>query len=233
METTLKVLDRSISLLEYLVTQKEGVRPAELATHLQIPKSTLQRITNTLEARGLITRNPLTSEYRLGPQLLHFSRAYLENIDYRTTSHEVMRKLRDTTKETISLYIRKKDIRVCIEQLEGLEPLRSSIQVGDVLPLVSGAAGKVLLAFSYQTRVEVPTETLENIRNKGYATSHAEYQEGVSSVSAPVFDFHGNIIAALVISGPSSRFKDAHLEKMTVAVIEGAKEISQKLGYQP
>ena len=142
-----------------------------------------------------------------------------------------MLELRNSTKETVSLYIKQQDSRVCIEKVEGLEPLRASIQVGDVLPLVSGAAGKVILAFLHQNRIEVPGQIMEEIRQKGYATSHAEYQFGVSSVSAPIFDFHKNIIAALSVSGPSVRFQGDHLDDVIHKTIEAANDISRQLGY--
>lgn len=231
METTIRALDRSIDFLEYLASKDGDIRPPELISALKLPSSTILRIARTLELRGLVIKHPLTGGYQLGPQLLHYSRAYLNGIDYRQVSKQVMLELRNDTKETVSLYIKQQDNRVCIEKVEGLEPLRASIQVGDVLPLVSGAAGKVILAFLHQDRVEVPAKLLEEIRKNGYATSHAEYQTGVSSVSAPIFDFHQNIIAALSVSGPSVRFQGSHLEEVLEKTIKAAQTISHQLGH--
>lgn len=90
-----------------------------------------------------------------------------------------MKKLRDESKETVSLYIKQLDNRVCIENLKAFRALRASIQIGDILPLVLGGAGKVLLAYLNQNRIEVPQSVLEEIRSRwAYATSHAEYQQG-------------------------------------------------------
>jgi len=231
METTIRALDRSIDFLDYLASRSGDVRPPELVSALKLPSSTILRIAHTLEARGLVIKHPLTGGYQLGPQLLHYSRAYLNDIDYRHVSKEIMLDLRNSTKETVSLYIKKQDSRVCIEKIDGLEPLRSSIHIGDILPLVSGAAGKVFLAFLNQKRVEVTHQVLETIRRQGFSTSHAEYQAGVSSVAAPIFDFNGNIIAALSVSGPSVRFQDKHLDDTIQAAIKAAEKISYRMGY--
>lgn len=230
MEKNIRALERSIDVLEYLASQSEEVRISELVQALDMPSSTLLRITHTLENRGLLVKHPLTGGFRLGPQLLYYSRSLLNSIDYRQVSRELMKKLRDETKETVSLYIKQLDNRVCIEKFEGPEPLRASIQIGDILPLVSGGAGKVLLAYLHQNRIEVSNEVLDKIREQGYATSHAEYQQGVSSVAAPIFDFHGNVVAALSVSGPSSRFQGDHMKDIIEKTKNAALEISKALG---
>ena len=232
MDKTIRALDRSIDVLEYLASQNEEVRISEIGQALEMPSSTLLRITHTLELHGLLVKHPLTGGFRLGPRLLYYSRSLLNSIDYRQVSRELMKKLRDDTKETVSLYIKQLDNRVCIEKFEGPEPLRASIQIGDILPLVSGGAGKVLLAYLNQSRIEVPQSVLEEIRGRGYATSHAEYQQGVSSVAAPIFDFHDNVVAALSVSGPSSRFKGDHMKEIIEKAKFAAAKISIALGYE-
>lgn len=231
MDQNIRALDRSIDFLDYLASKEGDIRPPELISALKLPSSTILRIAHTLEQRELIAKHPLTGGYQLGPKLLHYSRAYLNSLDYRHVSRGIMLEVRNDTKETVSLYVKQQDSRVCVEKIEGLEPLRASIQVGDVLPLVSGAAGKVFLAFLHQNRIEVPAKVLEDIRHSGFATSHAEYQAGVSSVAAPIFDFHSNVIAALSVSGPSVRFQGDHLKEVTKKAAQGAQKISHLLGY--
>ena len=232
MESTVRALDRGIDFLEVLATEEEPISVADLVVRLKLPKSTVLRIAHTLELRGLIARNPLTGAYRLGVRVLHFSKSYLTTMDYRRLSLPIMRELRDHTKETVSLYVEQKGNRVCVERAEGLEPLRSSIQVGEMLPLVSGAAGKVLLAFLHIKRQEVAVSVLEDIRTKGYAVSHAEYQNGVSSVAAPILNLHGDVIAALSVSGPSVRYQGEHLDLVIKDTFKAAAKISRDLGHE-
>ena len=59
-----------------------------------------------------------------------------------------MRRLRDEVGESVHLYVRDEDTRICIAAVEARHELRPFIQLGRPLPLRAGAAGKVLLAFA-------------------------------------------------------------------------------------
>ncbi len=101
------------------------------------------------------------------------------------------------------------------------------------MPLVRGSAGKVLLAWAEDRERfadEVDLSVLENVRRKGWAESVAEREEGVASVSAPVFGPNGETRAAVCASGPISRLGERPGERLAERVVAAAREIEGALG---
>ncbi|SIJ71053.1 IclR family transcriptional regulator [Mycobacteroides abscessus subsp. abscessus] len=121
-------------------------------------------------------------------------------------------KLREITGESVQLYRREGTVRICVAALEPPAGLRDTVPVGSRLPMSAGSGAKVLLAHSDPgTQAAVlPGATfteraLADVRKRGWAQSAAEREAGVASVSAPVRDRHGNVIAAISVSGPIDR----------------------------
>ena len=98
---------------------------------------------------------------------------------------------------------------VCVAQQEGPLAIRHVGRVGDELPLGFGAAGRVLDG------------------TEGAAVSHGEPETGASSVAAPVHDGDGRLLAALAVTGPSSRFGPGEVAAFTEALTAASVRISQ------
>jgi DNA-binding IclR family transcriptional regulator len=111
--------------------------------------------------------------------------------------------------------------------------LRDTVPVGAVLQLARGSAGKVLLAWAedrgrYADLLAEPV--LKEIRRRGWAESVAEREEGVASVSAPVFDGSGGTVSAAVsASGPIARLGSHPGERLAKRVVAAAREIEKAL----
>ena len=95
-----------------------------------------------------IVRRTEDGRYSLGPRLLYWGEAAAETFNLRSIAEPAMRRLRDAIGESVHLYIRENDARICIAAVEARHELRPFIQLGRPLPLRAGAAGKVLLAFA-------------------------------------------------------------------------------------
>ena len=112
----------------------------------------------------------------------------------------------------MQLYRREGTSRVCVAALEPPAGLRDTVPVGARLPMTAGSGAKVLLAYSDAATREavLPTakftdRVLAEVRRRGWAQSVAEREPGVASVSAPVRDGRGVVIAAISVSGPIDR----------------------------
>src|SRR5205814_5485483 len=99
--------------------------------------------------------------------------------------------LRDSTGESVQLYVRRGSRRLCVDALESPHGLRTIVPVGALLPLEVGSAGKVLRQDPAALR-------------RGWAESVEERERGVASVSAPVHE-RGRVFAAISVSGPIER----------------------------
>ena len=139
--------------------------------------------------------------------------------------------LRDDVGESTQLYVREGDGRVCVASFERATGLRTTVAVGEVLPLDRGSAGKVLLAWAEDAgRFGVAHGVLAEVRGQGWAESVAEREEGVASVSAPVFDVSGEVSAAVSVSGPIARLGERPGERLAEKVVAAAREIEGALG---
>jgi DNA-binding IclR family transcriptional regulator len=206
-----------------------------------------------LKKLGLLTQNPTTRSYALGPHVLAWAGVYSANLDVRNAALPILENLRMVTRETISLYILEGDDRVCVERMESPQNVRIVTRVGKRLPLYAGSAGKVMLAFLPEERQEailssgqlnpltektiVDPEALRSdlarIRQQGYAVSDGEWILDAAGVAAPIFDHNGEVIAGVSISGPSSRFSADLIEKYASRVTQAALQISKEMGYLP
>lgn len=135
------------------------------------------------------------------------------------------------TGESVQLYVRSGDQRLCIAARDAGTGLRDSVAVGALLPLDVGSGGKVLLAWSAggTGHTSVPEAELATVRSLGWAASVAEREPGVASVSAPVLQPDGSLAAALCVSGPVSRLGQAPGRKLSDQVAEAAAELSCQL----
>ena len=180
---------------------------AELARATGIPRATAHRLATALEAHQLVRR---TADGRFalgsrltGPGLPHLARPALE-------------RLRDETGESVQLYVRRGDRRVCVASLESPHGLRTIVSVGASLPLEVGSAGKVL---------RLDPDALR----RGWAESVEERERGVASVSAPVRDGGGGVVAAVSVSGPVERTSRSPGRKYARNLVNAARAVERAL----
>ena len=123
--------------------------------------------------------------------------------------------------------MREGDQRVCVAVHERPSGLRDTVPLGAVLPLDRGSGGKVLLAWaSDAARFDVAPRDLAAVRKRGWAESVGEREAGVASVSAPVFDGVGSVVAAVSVSGPIDRLGQHPGRRLGAAVIAAAETLS-------
>ena len=222
------VLDRCIALLDLLADGPRSLRG--LADASGLPRPTAHRLLVALETHRLVARNA-AGAFRLGPRLTELAAAAGPELDLATLAGPVLDRLHRATGESVQLYVRSGDQRLCIAARDAGTVLRDSVPVGALLPLEVGSGGKVLLAWSALGLVgtEVPGAELAAVRSRGWAASVAEREPGVASVSAPVLHADGSIAAALCVSGPISRIGQAPEQQLRGLVVAAAAELSRHL----
>jgi DNA-binding IclR family transcriptional regulator len=182
---------------------------AELCDRTGLPRATAYRLAAGLEVHRLLARDG-EGRWRLGPAVTEL--AAHANDPLLAAGAAVLPRLREITGESVQLYRREGTTRVCVAALEPPAGLRDTVPVGARLPMTAGSGAKVLLAYSDPAtqRAVLPmakfTErALAEVRRRGWAQSVAEREPGVTSVSAPVRDARGVVIAAISVSGPIDR----------------------------
>ena len=72
---------------------------------------------------------------------------------------------------------------------------------------------------------------LDLVRKRGWAIDNEESEIGHRCVGAPIYDYRGDIIAAISASGPTSVLTEDRIESVTAYLKEQAMEISKSMGY--
>lgn len=201
------VLDKAVGVLHSVAESPCGL--AELCTRTGLPRATAHRLAAGLEVHRLLARDN-EGRWRLGPALTEL--AGQVNDPLLSAADAVLPRLREITGESVQLYRREGMARVCVMALEPPSGLRDTVPVGSRLPMTAGSGAKVLLAYSDPATQQavLPTakftdRVLAEVRRRGWAQSAAEREPGVASVSAPVRDNRGAVIAAVSVSGPIDR----------------------------
>ncbi|MCW2599920.1 MAG: IclR family transcriptional regulator [Frankiales bacterium] len=215
------VLDKAVLVLDAVQTGAHSLAALTQATGLS--RATTHRLAVALEVHQFLTREG-DGRWRSGPRLVTSGTdALLER------AAPVLARLRDVTGESAQLYRRQGDLRVCVAAADLGSGLRDTVPVGVALPMTAGSAAQVLLAFS---ATEPPdgaafTErTLAEVRRRGWAHSVAEREQGVASVSAPVFGADNRLVGAVSVSGPLKRLTRQPGRLHAGAVLAAAKELS-------
>jgi DNA-binding IclR family transcriptional regulator len=201
------VLDKAVGVL-YAVTESPcGL--AELCERTGLPRATAHRLAAGLETHRLLARDS-QGRWRLGPAISELAGHVADPL--LAASAAVLPRLRDITGESVQLYRREGTWRVCVAAIEPPAGLRDTVPVGTRLPMTAGSGAKVLLAYSDPATQQAvlpaakfTDRTLAEVRRRGWAQSAAEREPGVASVSAPVRDGRGSVIAAVSVSGPIDR----------------------------
>ena len=243
-------LDRSLDLLEALSAEPRGLTLSELSETLSAPKNSMFRITQTLLSRGYLVRDEANLAFRLTPKLLKLSPPRWRGISLAEASREGMSWLRDETGETVQLGVLNEQEGVIIDQVEGTQPLRIVVNLGLRFALHNNAPGKLLLAYlaaeqqsltlsalkltattprTITTKSELRREC-ERIIAAGYSTDHAEADDGVHCIAAPIFDSDETVAGAIWISGPAKRLPKSRFRDFGLQVSAAGQRISRSIG---
>ena len=200
------VLDKAARIIDAL----EAGPPlglAELSAFTRLPRATAHRLALALEVHGFVERDG-AGRFAPGPRLAVRS--------LTDVAGPVLERLRDATGESAQLYVPRGDRRLCLLSLESRNSLRTIVPVGELLPMTKGSAAKVLS----------PRFT------GAWAESIEEREKGVASVSAPVRDAAGAVVAAVSVSGPVERTTRAPGKKYAKAVVRAAQEVEAALNQR-
>ncbi|MGH3883764.1 MAG: IclR family transcriptional regulator [Pseudonocardiaceae bacterium] len=201
------VLDKAMTVLRTVAASPCGL--AELCARTGLPRATAHRLAVGLEVHRLLRRGN-DGRWRPGPALNELGNGALDPL--LDAAAMVLPRLRDLTGESVQLYRRDGMVRVCVAAAEPPSGLRDTVPVGARLPMTAGSGAKVLAAWADPaTQRAVLGEAvfgeriLMEVRRRGWAQSVAERESGVASVSAPVRDAVGSVVAAVSVSGPVER----------------------------
>jgi DNA-binding IclR family transcriptional regulator len=208
------VLDKATAVLGALEAGPRSLAGIVAATGLS--RATAHRLAVALEVHGLVRRDG-EGRFALGLRLIGLGHAAAEAVPGWVHARPALEWLRDETGESVQLFVRDGDERVCVESLEGTHELRTIVPVGARLPLDRGSGGRALTSSAV-------------VGGPAWIESVAERAPGVASVSAGVAVPGGPTVAAVSVSGPVERTTRRPGARYGAAVAEAARRISSRLG---
>jgi DNA-binding IclR family transcriptional regulator len=223
-------VDRALAILACL--GQGNRRSSDLARALKLHKATVGRLLISLQRAGMVRRND-DGFYTVGPAVVALASRAIET--HRTlldVLRDPLRRVWQLTGETIGVHVRAGRNRVGVEELESPQPIKYRAGLGQ-RSLHAGAAGRILLAFlppderrqvlngmrlvrftdATITNLSDLEKQLERDRRRGYATSFGEAIPGVASLSVPVFDSTGKVVASVSVLGPQARLSPPVLRR--------------------
>ncbi|GMQ77778.1 MAG: IclR family transcriptional regulator [Anaerolineae bacterium] len=249
----IRVVEKTIRVLRVLSDGRARTL-TDISQEVDINTSTTFRLLATLVNQNFLEVDDVTGRYQLGFACLELARSYQTGSELLRVARPQLKKLRDTTKETVHLAALDGIEVVYLEKLEGLHAIGlMSSRVGRRAPAYCTGVGKALLShidpefilenmkwgnlirFNERTIID-PDELLEHFREtrrRGYALDEGEHEREVRCVAVPIFDQRGEAIAAVSVSGPKSRMDPIDQnEDLIQLTLHTAQEISERLGYR-
>ncbi|HEY3483850.1 MAG TPA: IclR family transcriptional regulator [Ilumatobacteraceae bacterium] len=205
--TGVGVLDKAVVVLRAVADQPVALSALQQATGL--PRATAHRLAVALEQHGLLRRDA-DGRFDLGPELAALGRVAADRFPLVDEARAALTALRDDTGESVQLFVREGHQRRCVLSLQSPHALRWIVPEGALLPLEVGSAGRVLSG---------------EATSDGWIESVEEREPGVASVSAPVRDPGGSIVAAVSVSGPVERMTRAPGNRFGARVLAAARAI--------
>ncbi|MFV9506286.1 MAG: IclR family transcriptional regulator [Oscillochloridaceae bacterium umkhey_bin13] len=246
-------LDRALDVLEVLATSTDDVSLSHVTERTGLPLGTVHRLLSSLVARGYAAQDRESRMYGPGPRLLEVaSRASASRrFSLSRIARPCLEELTAATDETSNLLVLQGDEGVYSEQVASPRLVRMFTEVGQRVPLYCTGGGKAILAGmspdqleAYLARTQLRAWTpqtlntadalrqaLQTAREQGFAFDDEEREIGVCCVAAPIFDRLGRCVAALSISGPTTRMNRERALALGPLVQRIANTCSAQLGF--
>lgn len=247
--TLVPAIEKLDAILDFLAQRENGATITQTSVALDLPKSTVHRILNTMEHLGYVQPSGSTGLYRLGYKLLMLSRQVNHNQSLQRITRPWLARLVEQTGETAKLNV-VQGLSICVvDRVESCAEMKISVVAGAVFPIHAGAAGRLLLAhlphnlrrqvldtphYRYTETTLVDRGALEKslatIKARGYAFDNEECVRGISALACPVVDFTGDVIAAISVPFIANTKSDTGLEQILDVLSTACRTVSGALG---
>ena len=244
----LQSVQRGLQILKLFSATEPVWGISDIATTLNLSKSTVSRITHDLVEEGYLekTRN----KYRLGFSLLALSGVITSHLEIHRESKDTLKSLVQKLGETAHIAILE-DLEITyLHKVECQNPVKLFTNIGKKNPPTCTGSGKILLAYQPDAAIQELIDRglpimgprsitdpqklkieLQSVRKNGYSICMDEMQEGIISIGAAIRDYTNEVVAAVSIVGPRQRGIGRNVKTYITEVIKAAEEISEKLGY--
>ena len=252
--STMKTIDKAMNLLGFFSPETPEYRLSDLARAAEMDKVTTMRILASLAVSGFVEQHPETKRYRLGTAVLRLARIREASFPVIAVLQPVLEKLTEEVGESTHACLFSGKDMTTIAIAEPHRSTRVFVDPAQPLPLHATASGQVFLAYADEAvvddvlrRLNVPkayTEKtvkseeelrrrLDEIRKNGCAISSRSFEDDVTGIAAPIFDWHGNIQATISAACISTRMTPQLECEIENAVLRASVAATRAMGGEP
>lgn len=237
---------KALNLIDLIAGAPGHHRAQSLADELGLPRSTVYRILQTLQQRGMVRLDPTTQGYFPGFKFLDYAQAVWPAQDLPLLALAEIRRLRELTGETVYFAVPAGSEMIIIQKAESAYQMRTGAPLGARRPLYCTGMGKAHLAnlphaereqilgrltlepLTERTITEVAQlrSQLDLFRLRGYAIDDEEFMEGARCVSAAVTAEAEGSVGAFTVSGPTYRMTPDRAHQLGPEVAAAARRLA-------
>lgn len=249
-DNNVQSIDRALDIIEVLSEENQGLGVTEIAGRIGLHKSTAHRIIATMADRGYLNKTE-KGTYKIGLKLIEAVSCYINSLELQTEARPYVAQITSELGLTSHLGVLDGDQVVYIEKMDVFSNVRMYSQIGVHVHTYSCSLGKCLLSnySSQQVRkimancsfikftkktlgsVDELIADLDKVRSRGWAIDDEEAEVGHRCIGAPIYDYRGDIIAAISASGPTTILTEKRIKPVAEYVRKQALEISRSMGY--
>jgi DNA-binding IclR family transcriptional regulator len=242
---------RAVSILECFGDSTDELKLSEIVEGMQLSKSTVYGLVNTLVTKGLLEQNPQTKGYRLGIKLFELGNLVKEKMDLRTDAKPFCVELSQKYNCTVHLAALFESEVIYIDKVDYPGSMIFYSRIGKRAPLYCTGVGKAILAYLPKDTIrkyikehklqsftnytitdqEQLIKELTLINKRGYAVDNEEIEFGLRCIAVPIFNYKNVPIAAVSISAPTARLPVENTEKIAGDVRFYGEQISKRFGF--
>lgn len=242
------IVKKAFLILKAISKSSQGLRISEIATTLDISKSTVHGITAALEDQGALIRSPNSKRYVIGTTLMTLGKAAYERMDFKQTARPFMEQLMVSCRETVFLGVRNRDKVIVVDVAAPEKDFKITSPIGTSLPLLAGAVGKIFLSamdtdqareylkehplnqFTPNTIIDPDAylSGLRTVRQTKVAFDDEEYITGVRGVAAGL-NPQASYTPAIWVAGFTTGMGDKKITTIMDQVCSAAKAINQAM----
>ena len=245
-------ITRALNILKFIASSGNSATLGAISEGVGLGTSTTHNILRTLKQGDFVLQYEAGGPYSIGFAVLNLARSVEHSTSLSTIANGTMEKLSQKYNESVNLSAFIDGYSVYIGGVECTHDVRIMNYIGKRNLVHITGAGKVLLAGQKDSVIDAFLENadlvqktpltitspeglrivLKRIRDQGYGLDEGEYQESIWCAAAPIYNSHGNVLAALSISFPANRINNFNKDLVIDDVIASAAEISRLMGFE-
>lgn len=239
-------IENALHILKTFSMDQPELRVTDIADELNIAKSTAHRLLTTMASEGFVFKDPRSNHYSLGVSVLSLTNIVHSQLQTLEDATPILNALTEVTGESSHLAILEGFEVIYLQKIESEYAAKTATHVGRRNPVHCTSTGQAILAFEkeevinellsrtlnkFTGRTIINSEKLRNrlkdIKQAGYVVNNEEFEKGIVSIGAPIFNVKDEVIASVNITGPITRLgkKDTQ-QKCIDEVVNAAKRIT-------